>query len=178
MDQALSRSSRLITDLLFLARSEAQALPVRSQPVRIAELAAQALRELIQSFEKHAQLTTEIDSELMINTDPDLLIRLLLNLLENALHHTPQTGSVCILANKSTTHITIEVRDTGIGIAPEVLARLGEPFYRSDTARDRQSGGAGLGLALCQGIAHTLGGTLTLESAPGQGTCATLRLPV
>ena len=96
--------------------------------------------------------------------------------------HTPADGSVSVRARPEEDGgggnggIVLTVADSGEGIAPEHLARLGEPFYRPDTARTRARGGAGLGLAICRSLARALGGDLHLASEPGRGTTVTVTL--
>lgn len=99
-----------------------------------------------------------------------------MNLVSNALRHTPAVGKITVAATLGES-LVLTVTDTGEGIAPEHLERLGEPFYRPDASRAREQGGVGLGLALCKEIAVTLGGTLTIASTVGVGTTVTVILP-
>jgi two-component system, OmpR family, sensor kinase len=183
METALSRSNRLISDLLLLARTEASnaanALPSRPQSVQLAPLLASAVREIERATPlPHAKIHLPDRAGISLATDPDLLTRIVLNLLQNALRHTPPKGSIHLLVGNTAQDISITIRDTGEGIASETLKRLGEPFYRPDNARSRDSGGAGLGLALCYQLAQVLGGKLILESTLGEGTTVTLTLPL
>jgi two-component system sensor histidine kinase BaeS len=123
-----------------------------------------------------APATLEISPTLNFTTDRDLLLRLVSNLVSNALRHTPPEGKVVVHATRNGDILTLTVTDTGIGIAPEHLEKLGQPFDRPDTARTRDDGGIGLGLSLCHAIADALGGTLTLQSELGKGTTATVTL--
>lgn len=166
-DDATDRANRLIGDLLFLARSQNGALPVRRTSLKLAE----TLRAVVP-----APATLEISPTLSFTTDRDLLLRLVSNLVSNALRHTPPEGKVAVHATRNGDTLTLTVTDTGAGIAPEHLEKLGQPFYRPDTARTRDDGGIGLGLSLCHAIAAALGGTLTLQSELGKGTTATVTL--
>jgi signal transduction histidine kinase len=105
-----------------------------------------------------------------LRTDPRLLRRLLYNLLDNAIKYTPATGQVTITVSPESAHWSVMIADTGVGIPPQHLPHVFERFYRADTARAEESGGAGLGLAICRSIAKNLGGTITLTSTPGCGT--------
>jgi signal transduction histidine kinase len=102
---------------------------------------------------------------------------LLANLLLNAVQHTPEGGSVTV-AIQAAADITIEVRDTGRGIAPEDLPHLFERFWRGDHSRARSTGGAGLGLSICKAIVDSCGGAIDVSSRLGEGTCVTVRLPL
>jgi signal transduction histidine kinase len=106
-------------------------------------------------------------------TDPGLLRQIVINLLSNALDAVEHAGTVTLMAQSLDGHVLITVRDTGTGIAPEDLRRIFEPFY---TTKGRGKG-TGLGLAICRELAKALGGTIAVESTPGQGSAFTLRLP-
>ena len=106
-------------------------------------------------------------------TDPGLLRQIVINLLSNALDAVEQRGEVSLSARAEETEVSIAVRDTGMGIAPEDLRRIFEPFY---TTKGRGKG-TGLGLAICRELAKTLGGSIDVESTPGKGSVFTLRLP-
>lgn len=178
IDGAADRAERLVRDLLLLVR--AGALPVRPETVVLHDALSEAARSSLTAagLGPRAEVTVDAPTGVVAFTDRDHLLRLVGNLLDNALRYTPKEGRVTLRASEAANGgVTVAVVDTGAGIAPEHLARLGEPFYRPDAARNRKSGGAGLGLAICQGIAGALGGTLRLDSTPGRGTTATLTLP-
>ncbi len=171
-DQSADRANRLITDLLTLTRTENGTLPARLSLVNIAALTREVVEELGDSV---VPVVVEMPEGMTFRTDPDHLRRLLQNLLANALRHTRQ-GRVTVSAGVVCGRLRVAVQDTGEGIAPDVLPRLGEPFYRPDTARGRESGGSGLGLSLCRGIVTSLGGTMKIESTVGLGTSVTITL--
>jgi signal transduction histidine kinase len=110
--------------------------------------------------------------------DAHHLLRLLTNLLENAVRHTPASGRITLSAEASGEDIIIRVRDTGEGIPAEHLPHVCERFYRVDTARTRRQGGTGLGLAICRSVAEAHQGSLTIDSGVGEGTTITVRLPI
>lgn len=111
--------------------------------------------------------------------DPQRLAQVLANLLDNALRHTPAGGRVDVGATAEEHGVTIRISDTGDGIAAEHLPHVFERFYRVDTARDRQHGGAGIGLAIARTLVEAHGGRLTADSAgPAKGSTFTIRLPV
>jgi two-component system phosphate regulon sensor histidine kinase PhoR len=107
----------------------------------------------------------------------DHLIRLFMNLLDNAIRYTPSGGRIMLNWAYHTGNIIIRVSDTGAGIAPEHLPRLFDRFYRVDRGRSRAQGGSGLGLAIAQSIAEAHGGEISVESSVGVGSTFTVRLP-
>ena len=109
--------------------------------------------------------------------DADRLKQLLLNLVDNALRHTPAGGTVTLDLLHRGQEAVIRVRDTGAGIAAEHLPHIFERFYRIDGARSRETGGTGLGLAISREIAEAHGGRIEVESSPGAGTTFTVVLP-
>ena len=118
------------------------------------------------------QLTVECPPDAAVLADRALLSTLIRNLVLNAAASKPRDGTVKICCERKDGGWQIAVRDTGCGIAAEDLEKVLEPFYRVDKSRARQNGGNGLGLTLCSEIAQAHGGTLRLESTPGQGTTA------
>src|SRR4030095_3948875 len=111
------------------------------------------------------------------HADPDRIAQVILNLLTNALEHTPAEGRVTVSTSAEATGATFSVSDTGSGIAPEHLPKVFDRFYRADISRNRRTGGAGLGLAICKTIAEAHGGKLEVASGAGQGSTFTLWLP-
>ncbi|MCA1597053.1 MAG: GHKL domain-containing protein, partial [Chloroflexi bacterium] len=169
------RMARLVEDLLCLARSDA--LPPDSAPAPITEVFQRAIASQTGDAAARARITIEpFDPSLAARGDSDGLVRLVSNLLENAIHYTPPDGTIRLSARKEHGVIRLVVQDTGEGIPPDHLPHVCERFYRVDAARSRP-GGAGLGLAICQSIARQHGGDLHLESTPGKGTTATVVLP-
>ena len=116
--------------------------------------------------------------EVIIEADEDLLIQLLLNLLDNALKHTPAGGHIQVGWSLSGENVVLSIADTGSGITEEHMPHLFDRFYRVDQARGRADGGAGLGLAICQWIAQAHGGTINVTSQPGRGSRFDVSLPV
>jgi signal transduction histidine kinase len=111
-----------------------------------------------------------------VHGNPDLLIRLFWNLLDNALRYTPAGGRVAVRAERAEGGLRVAIADTGPGITAEHLPHLFERFYRVEAGRDGQ-GGAGLGLAIALEIARWHGGALWAESTPGRGATFLVRLP-
>ncbi|RMN75293.1 ATP-binding protein, partial [Pseudomonas cannabina] len=125
-------------------------------------------------LEMHLELPAQ---RLIVHADPRRLQQLISNLLENSVRYTDVGGRVNVRATTDGDEVCVEVRDSGPGVEPEQLARLFERFYRGETSRNRASGGAGLGLAICHSIALAHGGTLNADHSPTGGLWLTLRLP-
>jgi signal transduction histidine kinase len=173
------RLDRLITDLFELARLESGAFHLDLAPSPVQDLVSEVLdRMTAQAGRKGLQLVGAVSGEpppLLV--DAQQVTRVLLNLGQNAIRHTPADGSVTIGAHAAGSSVVLEVRDTGEGIAAEDLPRVFERFYRGDPARTREAG-AGLGLALARGIVEAHGGNIRVASTPGSGSCFTVTLPV
>ncbi|HXO67279.1 MAG TPA: heavy metal sensor histidine kinase [Candidatus Dormibacteraeota bacterium] len=163
------RLSRMVDQLLLLARADAGALEALVQEVDVSDL----LEETVSRWrplagEKKVQLLADIPESGTLRGDPDLLRRMLDNLIDNALRHTPAGGSIRISGSHDPKNWSIAVEDTGPGVDESLRASLFDRFTRADPARGRETGGAGLGLSLCAIIARLHGGRITLEDAgPG-----------
>jgi two-component system phosphate regulon sensor histidine kinase PhoR len=171
------RLSRLIADLLDLARAERAGVSQRV-PVPVAEIVAQALNRVSGTAREHGlTLAAEIQPELTVLSDPHRLEQVLLNLLENAVNYTPEGGRVRVAAAVAGPQVVVTVADTGLGIAPEHLPRIFERFYRVDKGRSRETGGTGLGLAIVKHLVAADAGEVSAESTVGVGTTFTIRYP-
>jgi two-component system, OmpR family, sensor kinase len=115
--------------------------------------------------------------QIQVQGDPDRLKQLLLILVDNAIKYTPEAGEIRLTLRLEAGSALVTVSDSGIGIDPEDLPHLFDRFYRADRARARDHGGTGLGLAIAKWIAERHGGQITVESAPGNGTTVSVRLP-
>jgi heavy metal sensor kinase len=164
--------------LLDQARADHDSKHQMPEPVDLGELCGQC-RRLLEAIakEKGVDLTCAVPDDLIIQTQPQRLRSVLVNLLSNAIEHTLPGGRVELTATKAPDSTTLSVSDTGKGIAPEHLPHVFEPFYRADDARTSHSGHLGLGLFLVRTHAHAMGGTCTVESNPGRGSRFTLTLP-
>jgi signal transduction histidine kinase len=127
---------------------------------------------------REVRLSQECAGPLWVTGDAGQLKQVLLNLLDNALRYTPPGGEVALRGRVDGAVARIEVQDTGVGIAAEDLAHIFERFYRGDASRTRATGNTGLGLAIVQTIVHAHGGEISVQSAPGAGTCFTITLPL
>jgi len=104
--------------------------------------------------------------------------QIILNIVANAVKYTQTGGRVALTAHADDTRMTLEVRDTGIGIPAEDLPRIFDRFYRVEKGRSRELGGTGLGLAIAREMAQRVGGDITIDSIVGQGTAVTITLPL
>jgi signal transduction histidine kinase len=170
-----NRLSRLVADLLALARADA-GVPLSHRQLDLDEVVLDAYREA-RRLSKGQALTLEPFETTQVIGDEDRLKQLVLILLDNALKYTPANGHVTLGLQREASGSKITVRDTGVGIPPEDLPHVFERFYRADPARGRDPGGTGLGLPIARWIVEQHGGKITLESQPGQGTLATVNLP-
>lgn len=167
------RLSRMISDILFLARPgqgiEKQSLNARTE--------IETLVEYFKNVAEEQQITIELLGNGTVFADPRLFQRAIGNVISNALHYTPDGGSITISTTPLPGSLAITIQDTGIGISPDELPLVFDRFYRSASARQRHNQGCGLGLAIVHSIMNLHGGTVTLTSNPGQGTCVILQFP-
>jgi len=172
------RLSRIVEDLFVLARQPADRRAVRRQPVRLDQIVAECGRAAqVLAAQKDLKLRVDSGTALSLSGDDELLQRMILNLLDNAVKYTPPRGeiSVELLATNGDARLT--VRDNGIGIPAKDQPHVFDRFYRVDKARSRALGGAGLGLSIARQIAEAHGGTVSVESDAG-GSVFTVELPV
>lgn len=180
MQGEVARLSGLIDDLFELSQIEAGALGLRLERASIGDLIVETVEAMRAEADRAGiHLRYTIAGALPpINADMQKLHRVLANLLANAVRHTPAGGDVQLSAMACDGTIAIAVADSGEGIAPEDLPHVFERFFRGDRSRSRASGGAGLGLAIARGLVQAHGGSIAVESQPGEGATFTLRLPV
>ena len=174
--QAATQMDTLIQDLLDVTRLERGQLRIARRPEAIGPLMATTADLLAPlASARGVTLETELEAGLpIVAIDADRIAQVLSNLVGNAVKFTPEGGHVRMRALRRSGGILVVVQDTGVGIAPEDLPFVFDRFWQSKRT-DRS--GAGLGLAIAQGIVRAHGGTLTLESEPGRGTSALLTLP-
>ena len=169
INQAADRTTRLVENLLFLARSDSGVLIANRRETDVAELVQGAIDEVAASFTAHPAVDVKLDVT-TLNIDAELIHRAICNLISNAYRHTPETGNVTI----TVTQTSIKVQDTGCGIPESHLPHVQERFYRVDASRSRKAGGTGLGLSIVQSIAAAHGGVVAISSIEGDGTTITL----
>jgi signal transduction histidine kinase len=175
--EALDRLSRLSADLVEASRGEAPTL----------ELAPQNLNDTLEQACRWAQPTaaakgvelrfTPSELPCFIHANSDALLSIFGNLLANAIRYTPSGGEIQVECGVADDWVVGQVRDTGIGMEPEVVARIFDRFYRGPSARRIEARGLGLGLALVQQMVAGHGGRIEVESAPGQGSSFRIMFP-
>ena len=175
-EREAARLARLVSDLLALARADA-GVPLRRGTLDLDRVFMQVLADA-RHLASGQRLEIASLEPVVIHGDVDRIKQLLLILIDNAIKYTPAGGRVSVTLSREGGTAVFMVRDTGIGIAPHDLTRVFERFYRADPARSRDQGGTGLGLSIARWIAEQHGGTVVLSSAIGQGTTATVRLPI
>ncbi len=175
--RAARRMHELTESLLQLARLDAQAQSMEQNRVDLADVAKNAVDALMPLADEHrVQLLCEFAPAPCFG-DSTTLGQVLTNLLGNALHHSPSDGTIRVSTGASEDEVFAAVSDDGPGIAPENLPHLFDRFFRADASRNRNSGGAGLGLAICKAITDAHGGRIDVQSTVGKGSTFTIRLP-
>jgi len=183
-----ARLTRLVDGLLALARGDA-GRHGPPQPVRLHDLVS-ALVQSLSGRTGIPRLTLNPCPPIVVRADPDRLEEVVINVLDNAIKYTPPEGSITCTLRAEESWAILEVRDTGIGIDPDDLPHIFERFYRADRAHGRSERnapttvvdqavpGSGLGLAIALQIMEEIGGTISVESVVGEGSCFTVRLPL
>ena len=171
VQQETEHLGRLIEDLFELTRIESGSLELRLGTVPVDELIAETVDVLrLGADEKGVAVDVSIAPDLPpLTADAARIQRVVINLIQNAVRHTPPGGRVDVRADRLDGHVRLVVEDTGEGISPEDQLHIFERFYRGEKSRSREGGGAGLGLAIARGIVEAHQGSIAVESTPGTG---------
>jgi len=175
------RLSRIVEDLFMLARQPIDApMALQREPLSLDETVKDCARAAqVLAIRKGIQLKSESDTAaIVLNADEELIKRMILNLLDNAVKYTSEGGEISVKLGRQNGNARIAVKDTGIGISEADQAHVFDRFFRVDKARSRVHGGAGLGLSIVAWIVESHGGKIKLESTPGQGSLFTVELPL
>jgi len=168
--------SQLVDDLFELARIDAGALTLELHSLPVAPVVSNSLRGVeAEARIRHVRLASDVDARVMARYAPEKVERVLMNLLTNALRHTPSDGAVAVRVEALPGQVQVAVEDTGEGLDPEARARMFERFWRGD--RSRSSRGAGLGLAIARGLVEAHGGKIWAEDREGGGARVCFTLP-
>jgi signal transduction histidine kinase len=173
------RLQRLVGDLLFVARLDANGMQLQFAHVGVDDVVrecTEATAALARSRE--IDLRTEVEAVPPVWADRERLAQLVSNLVSNAIKFTPAGGTVTTRTRVEGDEVVIEVEDTGIGIPEAEQGRLFQRFFRSSTATEQAIPGTGLGLVISKAIAEAHGGSISVASMAGSGTCFTVRLPL
>jgi two-component system, OmpR family, sensor kinase len=173
----VGRMTRLVDDLMLLARADAGGLPIQRQVVELDTILLDIYRQ-VSALNPPIEVTLQEIDQVRIWGDGDRLRQLLLNLVDNAIKYTPAGGRVALSLSQEDGQARIEVADTGVGITEEDLHLIFERFYRVDKSRGRVQGGSGLGLSIAKWVAEAHGGHIEVISQEGEGTTFTVLLPM
>jgi signal transduction histidine kinase len=172
--------SGLVEDLFDLAMIDAGALTLELRDEPLAGLVQDCLKALGPEARSHQiRLESRLDSvDTAVRAAPDKVRRVLLNLLTNAVRHSPPRGAVSVVVERDTDHVVVAVEDDGNGLTREAPQRMFDRFWRDDESRARSSGGAGLGLAIAQGLVEAHGGRIWAENRREGGARVAFTLPL
>ena len=170
----------LIDDLFELARIDAGALTLELREAQLPQLISHCVSGLeADARARQVHLESQLDDALPdVRCAPEHVQRVLLNLVTNALRHTPSDGSILVRAKRRDCDLEVSVEDTGVGLSKEAQQRMFERFWRGDASRTRASGGAGLGLAIARGFIEAQGGRIWAENRPEGGARFAFTLPI
>jgi two-component system, OmpR family, sensor histidine kinase BaeS len=171
--------TRLVEDLRTIALADAGQLSLHLQEVDLANLVRETSdRFKVSAAQKNINLALALSSDCRnVTADPERIQQILHNLLQNALRHTPESGSISLSLAEIDEHTCLEIRDSGPGIPPDRLDTVFQRFLRIDSARSRDDGGTGLGLSIARQLAEAHGGSLSASNHPRGGAVFTLTLP-
>ncbi len=181
VEQETIRLSRIVDDMFTLTRADAGNYPVRTTPMYLDEVVDEVVRAArVVAATRDVSITVECLESAAFTGDEELIRRLIVNVLDNAIRYSPANGTVRVALDRAGDAYAISVSDQGPGIAAEAQARIFERFYRVDTARTHDGvsdGGAGLGLALARWIGHVHGGDVRLAASSRLGSTFVITLP-
>jgi two-component system sensor histidine kinase BaeS len=173
----LEHLRHLVDDLFLLTRIDTGRLDLSQTGVDLAELADEAVEAVTPAAAtRKVRLRVEAPGRIGVNGDPAALSRVFRNLLANAIRHSPESGEVHVVLARNGSYVETTVSDEGAGFPDNLRQRAFERFVREDDSRNRDSGGAGLGLAIAKGIVEAHGGTITIEDGPGGRVCFSVPL--
>ena len=181
IDKEAGRLARLLKDLLNLSQIESSKAVMKKQKVNL----YQVLKDAVSLFREQAadkslavELTPPDRQQPTITGDPDWLLQMFVDILDNAIKYTPAGGSILLKITRQSGQVVVSISDTGIGIPAKNLPYIFERFYRVDKARSRSVGGTGLGLAIVKHIADAHNGRVEVRSTVGEGTTFYVYLPL
>jgi heavy metal sensor kinase len=175
----IDKLTRMVNQLLTLARAEAGEIPLAHDAVDLGALVATITEQLEPVAQaRDLDLHCVVHQPVTVRGDSGWLERLLLNLLDNAIKYTPSRGNIRVHVSREQNHARVDVSDTGLGIRADAVPHIFERFYRVDPSRSSTIEGAGLGLSLAKWIVDRHQGQIDVQSEPGKGSTFTIWLPV
>jgi signal transduction histidine kinase len=173
------RMQKLITELLELNKLEDTSFSLDIEPIVLSQLIMDSLALIRPHAEnKKMDVQHDLNEGSIINGDPNRVMQVFYNILDNALKYSPEESCIFIQSYEEDGLAVVQVGDNGIGIPAGSLSRIGERFYRSDLSRTRNTGGYGLGLSIAKEIMYKHNGSLSVDSEEGKGTTVYLRFPL
>ena len=173
------RMIRLVNDLLQLSKLDSKDYKIEKSEIDFTEMFHLIIDRFEMSKGQGFKFVRHLpDESYYVNVDQDKITQVLDNIISNALKYSPEGGTVTFSMYQKQTDIYVQVKDEGVGIPKESLAKVFERFYRVDKARSRSLGGTGLGLAIAKEIVEVHGGQIWAESEEGKGTTITMKLPL
>jgi len=171
--------SRLVDDLFELAMIDAGALRLDLQEVPLDSLVSDCVGAVEpEARAQQVRVETRLAADATVRMAPDKIERVLLNLLTNAVRHAAADGTVAVVVEPDTDYAIVAVEDSGDGLDPDAPQRMFDRFWRADDSRARSNGGAGLGLAIAQGLVHAHGGRIWAENRAEGGARVAFTLPL
>jgi two-component system cell cycle sensor histidine kinase PleC len=168
----------VINDILDMSKIEAGRMKLDMEPLDLSKTLAESLRVVAgRAHDKHLAIDANIEQAISVVADRRATKQIVVNLLSNAVKFTPDGGKVVVRTRLLGDHIVLTIADTGIGIAPHSLARLGRPFEQVESQLTKTYHGSGLGLAIARSLTHLHGGSMRLRSKLGAGTVVCVSLP-
>ncbi|MFG2494537.1 sensor histidine kinase [Streptomyces caniferus] len=176
IEDEAARMHSMVEELLLLARLD-QGRPLAAAPVDLGKLVQDAVADA-RAVDPGRPVTVEEQGETFAHGDEDRLLQVLRNLLDNALRYTPPGTPISVTVRApDDAHVELHVTDQGPGMDPDTAGRIFERFYRGDASRTPGTGGTGLGLSIVKSITEAHGGTVSVRTAPGEGSTFTVTLP-
>ncbi|MBS1990608.1 MAG: PAS domain-containing protein [Cyanobacteria bacterium SZAS LIN-3] len=175
--RSCNRMMLLIGDLIDIEKIKSGMMAINLQPVSAAEIFEQVMEESAALATETGVLLKIKPTKSVVMADRQMLHRVLINLVSNAIKFTPKGGSITLSAHNSGTTVTFSVRDEGSGIPPEMLKKVFDRFQQAANQTSRSRGGSGLGLTICQAIVHLHRGQIWVESTEGEGSQFFFTLP-
>jgi len=179
IEQEAQRLDELIGEILSLCRLDDPARPMQIERVELDELLEPMVEDArIEGEPRQVRIDLQVESALSLEGDRELLHRALENILRNAVRFSPDAAIVTVTATRDSEAVRIVIRDRGPGVPADQLERIFEPFHRVGEARDRDSGGYGIGLAITSRVVKLHDGRVSAANADGGGLQVTVRLPI
>jgi len=173
----VARMTCIVSDLFTLARMDLRQHALEKRRIELKPLLEEA-RETWTAAADRRRIEIRLEgADVPIQGDASAVSRIFMNLVENAVKYNRDGGRITLSLEQTPDAVKVRVADTGIGIEAEHLPKLFRRFYRTDQARSRETGGAGLGLAIAKSFVEALGGRIQVESVPEMGTTFTLTFP-